>query len=255
MKLTVLCDNNSIIDNYLLAEPALSFLLEDKEDVILFDTGYSDVFVRNAEKMGIDLGRITKIVFSHGHNDHTRGVENILNLKQKIEVIAHPEVDGNKVYEGLDVSMPVKLKNFPGNFKITTTREPLKISENIWFLGEIKREVQQIKPLGEDYLYDDSALLYIGDNKISIITGCSHSGICNIIEQAKRISGISDIDIVIGGFHMLNNPQLNKEVCDYLAKEKINVIYPCHCTDLLAKIQLSKVCNIKEVGVGLIIDF
>ena len=61
--------------------------------------------------------------------------------------------------------MPVKLKNFPGNFKITTTREPLKISENIWFLGEIKREVQQIKPLGEDYLYDDSALLYIGDNK------------------------------------------------------------------------------------------
>ena len=54
---------------------------------------------------------------------------------------------------------------------------------------------------------------------------------------------------------MLNNPQLNKEVCDYLAKEKINVIYPCHCTDLLAKIQLSKVCNIKEVGVGLIIDF
>ncbi|MGI6510183.1 MAG: MBL fold metallo-hydrolase [Erysipelotrichaceae bacterium] len=255
MKLTVLCDNNSIIDNYLLAEPALSFLLEDGSDVILFDTGYSDVFVRNAEKMGIDLNGITKIVFSHGHNDHTKGVENILNLKQKIEVIAHPDVDKDKFYEGLDVSMPVKLKDFPGNFRITTTTEPLKISENIWFLGEIKRTVQEVKPLGEDYLYDDSALLYIGDNKISIITGCSHSGICNIIEQAKRVSGISEIDVIIGGFHLLNNPKLNNEVCNYLSKENVAVVYPCHCTDLQAKIQLSKVSEIKEVGVGLIIDF
>lgn len=178
-----------------------------------------------------------------------------MNLKQKIEVIAHPDVDKDKFYEGLDVSMPVKLKDFPGNFKITTTKEPLKISENIWFLGEIKRTVQEVKPLGEDYLYDDSALLYIGDKKISIITGCSHSGICNIIEQAKRVSGIGEIDVIIGGFHLLNNPKLNNEVCNYLSKENVDVIYPCHCTDLQAKIQLSKVNEIKEVGVGLIINF
>lgn len=254
MKLTVLCDNNSIIDNYLLAEPALSFLIEDNDEVILFDTGYSDVFLRNAEKMNIDLTKITKIIFSHGHNDHTKGVEHLLNLKQDIEVIAHPNVDEKKVYEGLDVSMPLKLKDFPGNFKITTTKEPLKISDNMWFLGEIKREVQQVKPLGDDYLYDDSALLYVGDSKITIITGCSHSGICNIVEQAKRVSGIDDIEIIIGGFHMLNNPDLNNEVCNYLSLENIELIYPCHCTDLLAKIQLSKVCNIKEVGVGLIIE-
>ncbi len=254
MKLTVLCDNNSIIDNYLLAEPALSFLIEDNDEVILFDTGYSDVFLRNAEKMNIDLTKITKIIFSHGHNDHTKGVEHLLNLKQDIEVIAHPNVDEKKVYEGLDVSMPLKLKDFPGNFKITTTKEPLKISDNMWFLGEIKREVQQVKPLGDDYLYDDSALLYVGDSKITIITGCSHSGICNIVEQAKRVSGIDDIEIIIGGFHMLNNPDLNNEVCNYLSLENVEVIYPCHCTDLLAKIQLSKVCNIKEVGVGLIIE-
>ena len=255
MKLTVLCDNNSIIDNYYLAEPALSFLVEDGKEIILFDTGYSDVFVRNAEKVGIDLNKLTKIVFSHGHNDHTKGVENLLNLKQEIEVIAHPSVDKEKSYQGLDISMPIKLKDFPSNFKITTTEQPLKISENIWFLGEIKRTVQKIKPLENDYLYDDSALMYIKDNKISIITGCSHSGICNIIEQAKKISKIDKIDVIIGGFHMLNDPKLNNEVCDYLSFESINVIYPCHCTDLKAKIELSKVCDIREVGVGMVIEF
>lgn len=57
MKLTVLVDNNTYIDRYYLGEPALSFYIEDGGDKILFDTGYSDAFIRNAEKMGIDLER------------------------------------------------------------------------------------------------------------------------------------------------------------------------------------------------------
>ena len=53
MKLKVLVDNNTFIDMYYLAEPAVSYFIEDNDDAILFDTGYSDVFLRNAEKMGI----------------------------------------------------------------------------------------------------------------------------------------------------------------------------------------------------------
>ena len=36
MKLTVLCDNNTFIDNYLLGEPALSFYIENNKDKIDF---------------------------------------------------------------------------------------------------------------------------------------------------------------------------------------------------------------------------
>ena len=74
MKLTVLVDNNTYIDQYYLGEPALSFYIEDGTEKILFDTGYSDAFIKNAEQMGIDLGALTYIVLSHGHNDHTRGL-------------------------------------------------------------------------------------------------------------------------------------------------------------------------------------
>ena len=74
MKLTVLVDNATIIDRYFLAEPAVSYLLEDGDARILLDTGYSDVFLKNARAMGIDLSRVTDIVLSHGHNDHTGGL-------------------------------------------------------------------------------------------------------------------------------------------------------------------------------------
>ena len=55
MKLKVLVDNNTYIDRYYLGEPAVSYYIEDGNTRLLFDTGYSDAFVSNAEKMGMDL--------------------------------------------------------------------------------------------------------------------------------------------------------------------------------------------------------
>ena len=54
MKWTVLADNRT--DNDLLeTEHGLCILLETEKSRILLDTGASDVFIRNAEKMGIGL--------------------------------------------------------------------------------------------------------------------------------------------------------------------------------------------------------
>lgn len=65
MKLTVLIDNNTLIDRYLLGEPGVSYLIEADRKKILFDTGYSDAFILNARKMNIDLLDIDHIVLSH----------------------------------------------------------------------------------------------------------------------------------------------------------------------------------------------
>ena len=62
MKLTVLADNNTFIDQYYLGEPAVSYYIEIDDCRILFDTGYSDAFLRNAQRLGIDLGAITHLV-------------------------------------------------------------------------------------------------------------------------------------------------------------------------------------------------
>ena len=60
MKLKVLEDNNTFIDNYYLGEPAVSYYIEDSNTKILFDVGYSDAFIKNAHKMNIDLNEIIK---------------------------------------------------------------------------------------------------------------------------------------------------------------------------------------------------
>lgn len=57
MQLTVLVDNNTLIDRYYLGEPGVAYYLEDGDVRILFDVGYSDIFLRNAQALGIDLSR------------------------------------------------------------------------------------------------------------------------------------------------------------------------------------------------------
>ena len=73
LHLTILIDNTTLTDRYFAAEPGLSFLLETAGKKILFDTGYSGVFLANAEKMGINLRDLDVVVLSHGHLDHTVG--------------------------------------------------------------------------------------------------------------------------------------------------------------------------------------
>lgn len=75
MKLKVLEDNNTFIDEYYLGEPGVSYYIEDGVEKILFDTGYSSIILENASKMNIDLNKINKLVISHGHDDHTGGLK------------------------------------------------------------------------------------------------------------------------------------------------------------------------------------
>lgn len=63
MKINILVDNNTFIDEYYFGEPALSMLIEDQDEKILFDMEYSDIFLQNAKIKGINLSEMTKIVF------------------------------------------------------------------------------------------------------------------------------------------------------------------------------------------------
>ena len=68
MKLTVLTDNHTHIDQYYLGEPALCFLIETDGRKILLDTGYSDVCLRNSQAMGIDLRQVDTIAYFQAQN-------------------------------------------------------------------------------------------------------------------------------------------------------------------------------------------
>ncbi len=278
MKLTVLLDNNTLIDRYFLGEPGVSYLIEENGKRILFDTGYSDAFLRNAQKMKIDLLDLDHIVLSHGHLDHTWGLDALIRLytEAKIEgleyiepdVIAHPLIFNSRTYPGLEeIGTLLCYDKLSRILRLRLSDKPLWLTDNIVFLGEIPRVFDfELDPLEskiliegkeiDDELADDTALAIKTKNGIVVVTGCSHSGICNIIEYAKKICNDDRIVDVIGGFHLLNPPEAKiKGTVDYFSKLNAREVHACHCTDLDSKIALSGVCELKEVGCGLKIEY
>lgn len=295
MKLTVLVDNNTLIDRYYLGEPGVSFFIETGASRVLFDVGYSDAFLRNARTAGLDLLSTDYVVLSHGHIDHTGGLDALLKAYMEArfergrtampQLVAHPDALMPKfmTMDGADagaisIGSPISAAVLGLSFDLRPSDRPLWLDDRLVFLGEIERrtDFEQPDPIGRrggaasgstadhaapapnepDQLLDDTAMAYLADDGLVIITGCSHAGICNIVETARRVTGVDKVIDIIGGFHLLDPPQTQLEgTVEYLRTLNLPQLHACHCTDLDSKIALSTAAPLKEVGSGLVIEY
>lgn len=240
--------------------------------------GYSDLFIKNAQRMNIYLKNIDFIVLSHGHLDHTWGLVPLIKFYTEAEIekinyhkptlIAHPSSFLIKKVKNLkQIGSIISQEELSKHFKMKLSKAPVWLTEKLVFLGEIERKnnFEAKNPIGkvirgdfeeDDYLIDDSALAYRTSKGLVIITGCSHSGICNIIEYAKKISGDDRIIDIVGGFHLLNPKKEQLQgTLEYMKKIQPEEVHACHCTDLNSRIALSRVINLKEVGVGQTLEY
>lgn len=267
MKLTILVDNNTYIDQYYHGEPAASFFVETGDKKILFDTGYSDILISNAEKMGIDLQKITHIVLSHGHDDHTRGLKFLKEAidMSEMKLIAHPECFLPKYNGDLYIGSPFSEEEVRKMMVYIPCKSICEITDNLIYLGEIPRKniYENQRPIGmceqdgllkEDYLIDDTAMVYKSEKGLFVITGCSHSGICNIIEYAKKVCDEEKICGVLGGFHLFRDDEQLQKTIEYLQSNRIERFYPCHCVSLLARAKMMEKLPVVETGVGLVVE-
>lgn len=278
MRLTVLVDNNTFIDQYLLGEPAVSYYIEISGKKILFDAGYSDVFLINAQKLGIDLTTIDMLVLSHGHLDHTWGLSHLVRLfaearscgkmAHKPTLIAHPQIFASRSCQSdPEIGSLLKSEELENYFDLQLSQKSIALTEELYFLGEIERvndfeaqgSIGKLTIDGDEYpdkVMDDSALVYRSKDGLVIITGCSHAGICNIVEQAKRVAGIEKVVDIIGGFHLLDPSTTQLQgTMQYFQDLKPSQVHACHCTDFRSKMELGRVVPLREVGSGLELDF
>ncbi|MGM0378099.1 MAG: MBL fold metallo-hydrolase [Bacillota bacterium] len=224
MEIKILLENDNILN-----EHGLSIYLKYKDLNILFDTAQSDLFIKNAKKLGIDLSKTDYIILSHGHYDHGNGLK-YLDIGKK-PLICHPDVflkrfkDENK-YIGLNQSK----SELSEKFNLILSNKPYFINKDICFLGQINsRKTKYRLENGDiDYIKDDTALVINTKKGLVIITGCSHSGIKNIIEYAKKVMNNNNIYAIIGGFHL---KKVNAEVKSLIKEfENVDKIYTGHCT-------------------------
>ncbi len=150
------------------------------------------MYIKNAKALSINLDDADYIVLSHGHWDHGNG----LKYMRRKALICHPSAFDKKfrlngrTSNGMELSYDEAVKQF----ELGVSKDPVELSENIIFLGEIPRttafeskETPFVDEQGApDFIKDDSALAVVEDGELVIISGCAHSGICNIIEYAKK---------------------------------------------------------------------
>ena len=260
MKLTILTENTA--GSHFLAEHGLSFLIEHDGKTILFDTGHSDVFVKNAEKRNINLQQdIDLVVLSHGHWDHGDG----LRYLESKPLLTHPLAFMKRFRkkDGTFLGLSLSESSIRKKYEVITSAQHCRISEHIYFLSEIPRQNKfesQTTPFmdangADDFVPDDSALAIIDNQKLTLITGCSHSGICNICEHAKQVTGISTIERVIGGFHLKHNDDQTQQTIRYFQHENVRQLMPSHCTELPAMAAFHSAFGISQLKTGQTINF
>ncbi len=261
MKLTVLVDNNTYIDRYYRGEPAFCCLIEEGAQRILFDTGYSSLFMDNADAMGLSLSDVTDIVLSHGHNDHTGGLFPYLKrYPHPVRLYAHPFVFASKRSNGLDIG--VSGEALPESVTWIPVNAPHAISPHVLMLGEIPRiyEHESARGIGErlvdgrwepDLLSDDTALVLLPERDASVLlTGCAHSGICNTLAYAISVTEQTP-NSILGGMHLLQPGAESEKTLACLQALGIQRLFPAHCTALAVKAKMCACFDVQEVGVGL----
>ena len=241
---------NNVLPHPLVSEHGLSLWIEYAGKNILFDTGQTDAVIKNAGMLDIDLSKTDIIVLSHGHYDHTGGLENVLKIAPDAIIYLHP--DAPKVRyscppgkQPKDISMPKivcqKVGELASKNHVTYTQKPQSLHGKLMITGAIPRITDYEDVGGPFYLdrkaqtpdpVDDDQALFIELPKgLVVIVGCAHSGIINTLDAISTSTGQHKIYAVIGGMHLINASHTRIEnTIEGLKKYDIQKIVPMHCT-------------------------
>jgi len=253
-RITILCENlvGELVGS---GEHGFSAYIETDQGNYLFDTGRGHSIVGNALALNKDLRTIQKIFLSHGHYDHTGGLPEVLELRGKVDVHAHPHVflDRIAVLEenGKEikrfVGIPYKaayLESLGANFVFN--KDFVEVEKGIFLTGEVPRNTSFEKPdprllseidgrVNQDIFLDDQSLILDTDKGLVVILGCAHSGVINIIQHVINKTGKDKFHAILGGTHLdfLTPEQLEASIKS-LKEMKIDKIGVSHCTGMRA---------------------
>jgi 7,8-dihydropterin-6-yl-methyl-4-(beta-D-ribofuranosyl)aminobenzene 5'-phosphate synthase len=240
-----------------VAEHGLSFLVSvtsgESRRTVLFDAGSSvGGLAHNLRALGVDAGEIEAIVLSHGHFDHTTGLNGLARQLDPLPpLLVHPDVwlrrrvaiPGREPFELPTISQE---KVRAAGFRVIEERQPSSLLDgDLLVTGEIERTtefergmpVQQAFREGEwqpdPLMRDDQALVaHLRDRGLVVITGCGHAGLINTVRHARKLTGIDRVHAVVGGFHLATpvfEPSIPPTV-EALREFDPQVVAPTHCT-------------------------
>jgi 7,8-dihydropterin-6-yl-methyl-4-(beta-D-ribofuranosyl)aminobenzene 5'-phosphate synthase len=220
---------------------------------VLFDFGISpDGCAANLARLGHRSDEIDAVACSHGHFDHTAGLDALADeLGQRhVPFVVHPDfwrerrlVIGETV---IDLPAVDRATVTSAGFDVIERTEPTLLADgHVLLTGQIERHTefeegfpfQQARHGDEwepdpDTLDDQALVVDVADHGLVVLTGCGHAGLINTIHHAQRLTGRNRIHTVMGGFH-LTGPMFEPRIeptLDALDEISPSVLVPTHCT-------------------------
>jgi len=206
LTITVLYDNKSY-DERLKTKWGFSALIEDEGHSLLFDTGGdSPTLLNNMRALGIEPGSIQALLLSHPHEDHTGGVEGVLQENDSLPVYLLP-------------SFPTAFKrNLSDRTEVREAKAGQEIARGMYTTGEMGEEIPE------------QALVIHASQGLVVITGCAHPGIVNVIRKASDLFE-ETVVAALGGFHLKSKgaPKI-KDILSEFRGLGVRYVAPSHCT-------------------------
>ena len=269
MRITVLSDN--IGSGTLKGEWGLSFHIEHDGKKYLLDTGGSELFLTNAEKLGIDISEVDCAVLSHAHYDHSLGMEAFFRSNSKANFFVSPNACENcyggwrflSRYIGLPKGVLSAYKN-----RIKSLCGVAEIEKGVFVvphstggLSEIGRKSHLYVRRGWHYIQDDfsheQSLVFRSEDGLVVFNSCSHSGADVVVEEVERAFPGENVKAYLGGLHLFRmNDSEVRESASRILKTNIGMVITGHCTgdrayDVLKTI-LGK--SVRRFHCGMVID-
>ncbi len=232
MRITALVEN-TVGNARVGCEHGLSLYIETEKHTVLFDMGQTDLFLQNAQKLGLDMAAVDIAVLSHGHYDHGGGLQTFLNVNQKAPVYIsryafRPCYNGTEKYIGLNTALKEHER-----LVFTDGVYPLGGGLTLYHANDRQKEFElgsfglntvmdgQFVP--DDFCHEQYLLIEEADRRV-LVSGCSHRGILNIAAWFQP-------DVLIGGFHFSKLP-LDETLGGYAAylNRFDTAYYTGHCT-------------------------
>jgi 7,8-dihydropterin-6-yl-methyl-4-(beta-D-ribofuranosyl)aminobenzene 5'-phosphate synthase len=226
----------------------------------LFDTGARpETVLRNAEELRVDLASITDVILSHHHADHTGG---LVTMRKALAAKNPAALSRVHVAAGMFKSrrasgeaeanpmVAAKVAYEAAGGRFIEHDGPVELQPGVWLTGPVPRTFPErnwsgsLKVAGadgfvEDTLPEDQALLVRTARGLSIVTGCGHAGIGNILAYARTLQTDVAVRAVIGGLHLLAADESHLAwTAERMRAAGVTHLLGAHCTGLEALYRL-----------------
>lgn len=242
---------------------------------ILIDGGYSgDVVLHNMKILGIDPAAINVAMLSHGHPDHLTGLAEVLAaVGHPVPLYVHPDAFvPRSIVQGNGFSMDYINRDLrvdeleAAGARIIPLTKPIELAPGFLYTGQIERieEFEKEVPKGrvrflegrfeaDDILDDVGFACNIKNKGLLVATMCGHAGIISTVRYCQKLTEVSQVFGVMGGFHLghaaVSANKINGPV-QALKELDVQVAVPMHCSGMITRQKVAEELPEAYISVG-----